>query len=137
MWGNYGNCVFDMLRFWKHGLYAFLRFCFFKERRARRREGFIERGVRVSLKSKRRNGFDITRDILRVCVHDANKTHIVYAANLNSKRINGYLEFCVRMKLLTKHFNGGNSVYHTTPEGVHLLRKYFRALNGENVPQIS
>ena len=26
------NCVFDMLRFWKYGLYAFLRFAPFKER---------------------------------------------------------------------------------------------------------
>ena len=33
--------LFDMLRFWKYGLYAFLRFALFKERRSsRRREGF-------------------------------------------------------------------------------------------------
>ena len=38
---NSDLCVFDMLRFWKYGLYAFLRFALFKERRlSRRREGF-------------------------------------------------------------------------------------------------
>ena len=26
------NCVFDMLRFWKYALYAFLRFALFKEK---------------------------------------------------------------------------------------------------------
>jgi predicted transcriptional regulator len=94
----------------------------------------LERGVR--LKSNRRNGFDIAQDILQVCVHGANKTHIVYAANLNSKRINSHLEFCERMKLLTKQSNGGNFVYYTTPEGVHFLRNYFGAPQGQNVAQI-
>ena len=88
------------------------------------------------MRSKRRNGFDITRDILQVCVNGANKTHIVSAANLNSKRINGYLEFCVHMKLLTEQFNGAHFDYHTTPEGILFLRNYFGAPQGENVVQI-
>ncbi|MGA3289133.1 MAG: winged helix-turn-helix domain-containing protein [Candidatus Bathyarchaeia archaeon] len=88
------------------------------------------------MRSKRRNGFDITRDILQVCVDGANKTHIVYAANLNSKRINRYLKFCVDTKLLTEQFNGAHFDYHTTPEGVHFLRTYFGASQGENVAQI-
>ena len=90
----------------------------------RRREGFNEK--RVRLKSKRRNGFDITRDILQVCVHGANKTHIIETANLNSKRINRYLKFCVDAKLLTEQFNGSHFDYHTSPEGEHFLRIYFR-----------
>lgn len=76
---------------------------------------------------KRRNGFDITRDILQVCINGANKTYIVNTANLNSKRVNGHLEICMRMKLLTKQFNGKNFIYFTTPEGVHFLRTYFEA----------
>jgi predicted transcriptional regulator len=79
------------------------------------------------LRSKRRNGFDITRDILKVCVKGANKTHIVSAANLNNKRINRHLKFCVNMKLLTKQPNGRNFIYHTTPEGVHFLKNYFES----------
>jgi len=92
-----------------------------------RKAGFTKRGI--SLKSNRRNGFDITRDILKVCLNDANKTHIVYAANLNNKRINSYLEICLQMKLLTKKFRGGNFVYHTTLDGVKFLRSYFGALH--------
>ena len=85
------------------------------------------------MRLKRRNGFDITRDILEVCVNGANKTHIVYAANLNSKRADNYIEFCTRMKLLTKQCNEGNFVYHTTSEGVHFLRNYFGASKGQNM----
>ena len=112
----------------------FLAFCLFKERRSTRKGKasiLLSRGKREG--SKRRNGFDITRDILQVCVHGTNKTHIVYAANLNSKRINSYLEFCVHMKLLTKQFNGGNFVYYTTPEGARFMRNYFGASQGQNV----
>ena len=77
------------------------------------------------MSSKRRNGFDITRDILQVCVKGANKTHIVYAANLNSKRINGYLEFCLNVKFLTRQRKGDNFVYHTTAGGKHFMKYYF------------
>ena len=76
---------------------------------------------------KRRNGFDITRDILQACVDGANKTHIVAVANLNNKRINRYLEFCVKMKLLTKQSSGRKFVYRVTPEGAHFLKNYFKA----------
>ena len=88
------------------------------------------------MRLKRRNGFDITRDILQVCVNNANKTHIVFAANLNNKRVNRHLEFCVNMKLLNKRSNGRNVVYHTTPEGVHFLRNYFGAPQEEKAAQI-
>ena len=104
----------------------FLRLDSLRQEREGSREGFNARGVR--LRSKRRNGLDITRDILQVCENGgANKTHIVYAANLNSKRINNYLEFCLHMKLLTKQFDGDNFVYHTTHEGTHFLKNYFEA----------
>ena len=92
-------------------------------------KGFIERGI--SLRPKRRNGFDITRDILQVCASGANKTHIVYVANLNSKRINIYLEFCERMKLVTKQLKDGNFIYHITPEGVHFMKNYFGVVAGK------
>jgi len=87
----------------------------------------------VRLTSKRRNGFDITRDILEVCVNGANKTRIVYAANLNNKRVDSYLEFCIRMNLLIKKFNERNFVYRITDEGVRFLRNYFGA-SQQNTP---
>jgi predicted transcriptional regulator len=95
-----------------------------------RNEGSNEREVR--LKSQRRNGFDITRDILQVCAHGANKTHIVYAANLNSKRISKYLEFCAKMKFLNKQRSGGSFIYQTTSEGLYFLRNYFEVPQEEN-----
>jgi predicted transcriptional regulator len=74
--------------------------------------------------SKRRSSFDITRDILQVCVKGANKTHIVYAANLNSKRVNTYLDFCAQMNLLSKKSSGRNFVYFTTSDGLLFIRHY-------------
>jgi predicted transcriptional regulator len=73
---------------------------------------------------KRRSGFDITIDILQVCVKGANKTRIVYAANLNSKRVNTYLDFCAQMKLLSKKSSGRNFVYFTTSDGLLFMRNY-------------
>ena len=83
--------------------------------------------MQFPLSSKRRNGLDITRDILQVCMNSATKTHIVSAANLNNKRVNRYLEFLLLMKLLVRKSNGRNVVYYTTPDGEHFLRTYFRA----------
>jgi len=47
--------VYDMLRFWKYGIYAFLCFALFKERRPSRRRGRLpyaleEKGERVQIK---------------------------------------------------------------------------------------
>lgn len=85
---------------------------------------------------KRRNGLDIARDIFQVCMNGATKTQIVSAANLNNKRVNRHLKLCVNMNLLTKQFNGGNFIYHTTPTGVRFLRNYFGVQQGENVAKI-
>jgi len=85
--------------------------------------------MQFPLSSKRRNGLDITRDILRVCVDSATKTHIVSAANLNNKRVNRYLEFLVLMKLLVRKSNGRNVVYHTTTHGEDFLKAHLRAHN--------
>jgi len=81
----------------------------------------------VCLESKRRKGFDITLDILQVCMNGANKTRIIYAANLNSKRINTHLQLCLHMKLLTKQSNGKTFVYHTTTDGVRLIRNHLES----------
>jgi len=79
------------------------------------------------LTPKRRNNFNITADILKVCLYGANKTRIVYAANLNYKRVEGYLELCIRLRLLNKQLDG---VYRTTTEGARFLKSYFGALSG-------
>jgi len=99
--------------------------CLFKARRTMG-ESAGEK-TQFPLQSKRRSGFDISRDILRVCVDSATKTRIVSAANLNNKRINRYLEFLLFMKLLARKSDGRNVVYFTTPDGEHFLRTYFRS----------
>jgi predicted transcriptional regulator len=98
------------------------------------RDGFMKQGFMMI---KRRNGFDITRDILEVCLKGSNKTHIVYAANLNSKRITSYLEFCIRMKLLTKKSSGEYFVYRTTAEGLSFMRNYFGDAQLQNGYELS
>jgi predicted transcriptional regulator len=101
------------------------------------RFGFLVRGgrarelvlTREAIKLKRRNGFDILQDILQVCKNGGNKAHIIYAANLNSKRISGYLEFCLESKLLKKQQVKGSIVYRTTPAGLTFLKNHIDATN--------
>jgi UDP-N-acetylglucosamine 2-epimerase (non-hydrolysing) len=47
-----------------------------------------------------------------------------YAANLNSKRVNTYLDFCAQMNLLSKKSSGRNFVYFTTSDGLLFIRHY-------------
>jgi predicted transcriptional regulator len=80
------------------------------------------------MSDKRRSTFTISRDILEACINPKSKTRVVYAANLNSLRINDYLESLTHMGLLTKETNGKRMHYHTTPNGVKFLGSYTRKL---------
>jgi predicted transcriptional regulator len=74
---------------------------------------------------KRRNGFEISKDILRVCLHSENKTRVVYRANLNSLRVNDYLEWLLKTGLLAKEKKGKKVIYRTTPMGLQFLKSYY------------
>jgi len=76
------------------------------------------------LGDKRRNGFEISRDILKVCLKSRNKTRVVYHANLNSLRVNAYLEELVNMGLLSKENFDKRILYRTTVIGVRFLKNY-------------
>jgi predicted transcriptional regulator len=76
------------------------------------------------MSDKRRSVFDIMRDILEVCVKPKNKTRVVYTANLNSIRINEYLDSLVKMGLLAKVPKGKTVGYHTTETGLKFLESY-------------
>jgi len=69
----------------------------------------------------RRNDLDICADILRVARNGANKTHIVYQANLNFKIVEKYLQRLLGSRLLQytkdKH-------YVTTKKGVDFLKQF-------------
>jgi len=59
-------------------------------------------------------------DILEICIDGANKTKIVYNANLNFKILNSYLDALTKKGLLNIRKNHGNE-YVTTEEGIRML----------------
>lgn len=69
----------------------------------------------------RRDKLKIILDILDICNSSANKTKIVYRANLNFKMANLYLDIMTKEGLL--EIDGGDSgkLYSTTTKGRELL----------------
>jgi predicted transcriptional regulator len=69
----------------------------------------------------RRDKLKIILDILDICNSSANKTKIVYRANLNFKMANLYLDIMTKEGLL--EIDGGDSakLYNTTANGRELL----------------
>jgi len=78
--------------------------------------------------SRRRTRFDIMVDILSVSAEGANKTKIVYGANLNFKLANEYIGFLIDSDLLSQEKNKNGKIFTTTDKGMDLLNK-FRELN--------
>jgi len=71
----------------------------------------------------RRDKIDIIADILKVALHGAKKTHIVYKANLNFTVLKKYIIRLEENGLLTK-INGGH--YMTTQKGSQFLEQYMK-----------
>lgn len=69
----------------------------------------------------RRDKIEIIVDILKVALHGAKKTHIVYKANLNFTVFKRYLIGLEEKGLLMK-INGGH--YITTQKGSQFLEQY-------------
>ncbi len=67
---------------------------------------------------KRRSKAQIVSDILEICMDGANKTKIVYNANLNFKMLDSYLDVLTKRGLL--HIAASRE-YITTEEGIRLL----------------
>ncbi|MCX8206800.1 MAG: winged helix-turn-helix domain-containing protein [Methanothrix sp.] len=68
----------------------------------------------------RRSKVQIMSDILEICIDGANKTKIVYNANLNFKMLNSYLDALTKKGLLHVRKDQGNE-YVTTEEGIRML----------------
>jgi len=68
----------------------------------------------------RRNNLDICSDILRTARGGANKTRIVYQANLNFKIAKDYLRRLIDRGLLRPSDN----IFITTPKGVQFIEQY-------------
>ena len=62
----------------------------------------------------------IISQILSICVHGANKTRIVYQANLNFRTVDSYLRLMTEKGLI--HAKKESSlIYETTEKGTELL----------------
>jgi predicted transcriptional regulator len=71
---------------------------------------------------------EVIGDILTEAMSGANKTRIMYRANLNFLRFNVYLSEMLESGLLAKEKNGnGQLMYKTTESGVALLETLQKA----------
>ena len=70
----------------------------------------------------KRSRMDIVSSIVKLCRDPILKTHIMYKANLSYTQLNGYLEFLLRVDLITKERND----YRITEKGAEFIREYKR-----------
>jgi predicted transcriptional regulator len=70
----------------------------------------------------RRDKLKIILDILDICNDGANKTKIVYQANLNFKMANIYLDIMTNEGLLNHQDHSNGKIYLTTNRGKDLLK---------------
>jgi len=82
-----------------------------------------------NLRSKRRSDDVIVSQILGICITGAGKTRILYEANLNSSRVNHFLEKLVNNGFVTEVPRGARISYKTTFKGEELKEKLDRLQN--------
>jgi predicted transcriptional regulator len=68
--------------------------------------------------------------ILDVCAEGANKTAIVYKANLNFRTVNPYIELLTNNGMIHTRIENKLKVYETTTRGLSLLDN-FRLIQSE------
>jgi predicted transcriptional regulator len=71
----------------------------------------------------------IISKILDVCTDGANKTKIVYQANLNFRTVNPYLELLKNNGMINAKTDSKPVVYETTTRGLALLDNYRQILS--------
>lgn len=69
----------------------------------------------------KRSRQEIFSQILKICLDGANKTKIVYQANLNFRTINSYLDTLIKNQHLIENAQGKQILYKTTRKGENLL----------------
>lgn len=78
--------------------------------------------------STRRSRMEVVMDILSEALEGANKTRIMYRANLNFLRFNSYLSEMLDSGLLMRENNGnGRMTYRVTKDGKTLLETLRKA----------
>jgi predicted transcriptional regulator len=74
------------------------------------------------MQGHRRGEIEIIRDILEVCLRGANKTKIVYSANLNFSRLEKYFRTLLSLGFIAEEDDpAGSIVYRTTKAGMDFL----------------
>jgi predicted transcriptional regulator len=73
---------------------------------------------------KRRDRLYIIAEILNIAKGGSLKTQIMYRANLSFAQLNEYLEFLIKMGLLTIQTEDKKNSYETTAKGEKYLEKY-------------
>jgi predicted transcriptional regulator len=71
----------------------------------------------------RRSRHTIISQILDICIKGANKSRIVYQANLNFGTVNPYIDLLMRNDLI-KVKQGPKKLYETTEKGIDLLENF-------------
>jgi predicted transcriptional regulator len=79
-----------------------------------------------SMSSKRRTNDLIVSQILKLCVHGASKTRIVYQANLNFMTVMPYLDNLIKNRCIEAVPEGSRIVYKTTQKGLDLKERFER-----------
>jgi predicted transcriptional regulator len=69
----------------------------------------------------KRSKQEIFSQILDICMNGANKTRIVYQANLNFRTVNPYLDILIKNEHLIETGQGEQILYQTTQKGKDLL----------------
>jgi predicted transcriptional regulator len=69
----------------------------------------------------KRSKQEIFSQILNICMNGANKTRIVYQANLNFRTVNPYLDILIKNQHLIETGQGEQILYQTTQKGTDLL----------------
>jgi predicted transcriptional regulator len=72
------------------------------------------------VEAMKRSRQEIISQILEICTNGANKTKIVYQANLNFKTVDPYLDLLIKNGLI--RVDEGRAIhYETIPKGIRLL----------------
>lgn len=72
----------------------------------------------------KRSRYEIMFDILQVSTEGATKTKIVYAAYLNFKQADRYIDLLVEADFLALTEDGNKKVFKTTEKGMGLLNNF-------------
>jgi predicted transcriptional regulator len=78
------------------------------------------------MKIKKRSDDQIVSQIFEICTDGAGKTRIIYQANLNSLKVNHYLESMIKNDLITEIPCGSRTIYKTTPKGLELNQRFLK-----------